>query len=653
MMQQMQLFDPEEDAQNLDNWFQDAIKFFNLDEEPRWPDHFGTAFHNWHMNQKNTKIKTLSLFSGGGGLDIAFHDMGFDIFECVEIEKKFSDSLLLNSAKGKRLYGCNVVCKDIRDYAPTEQDIDFIIGGPPCQTFSAAGARASGVNGMDDRRGTLFQEYVRILNQVRPKAFLFENVYRIVGAQGGEPWLLIQEAFKGAGYKLHWRILDAADYGVPQHRERLIIVGIRGDCDFLFPSPTHGPDTNKKKAYYTAGNAVIGIDTNKCKTGINGRHGHLLNDIPPGLNYSFYTEKMGHPRPVFGWRSKFSDYLYKADPNTPTRTIKAQGGQYTGPLSWKNRHFMLDEFKRLQTFPDDYEISGNRQTAIHQIGNSVPPQMGRIMALAIMNQVFELELPFNIKYLKHDEKLGFRVRKSSLTAIYKNKAAEYINLKFPDNKADIYKKESGSCNMELTDKFQLVEHNQSNSTTFSLNFTIDYNKWVFKCENKTNSDHKIFSILIKMSPEQKNIINIGEVHLISYDKRPTSVLVLWKFFEKKLNNLAHKDDLIQIFGYYQYKQSFNFDFKLTKEDMEPWFFWKVISHITRGECVGKTLNINDIADYYNIHTAHLLEALKMLKTIGFEIRSCNTNKQIKEGDYLIPYQFPTLNERSLQRLTEL
>jgi DNA (cytosine-5)-methyltransferase 1 len=117
-------------------------------------------------------------------------------------------------------------------YAPTEQDIDFIIGGPPCQTFSAAGARASGVNGMDDRRGTLFQEYVRILNQVRPKAFLFENVYRIVGAQGGEPWLLIQEAFKGAGYKLHWRILDAADYGVPQHRVRLIIVGIRGDCEF-------------------------------------------------------------------------------------------------------------------------------------------------------------------------------------------------------------------------------------------------------------------------------------------------------------------------------------------------------------------------------------------------------------------------------------
>ena len=242
-MQQTQLFDLDEYVNKSESWFQDAIDFFNIEEKSSWPDHFGKAFLNWHTTQKKPKIKTLSLFSGGGGLDIAFHDMGFDIFECVEIERKFADSLLLNSTKGKRLYGCNVVCKDIRDYSPIEQNIDFIIGGPPCQTFSAAGARASGVNGMDDKRGTLFQEYVRILNQVRPKAFLFENVYRIVGAQGGVPWQLIQEAFKGAGYTLYWRILDAADYGVPQHRERLIILGVRDSSDFLFPVPTHGPDS--------------------------------------------------------------------------------------------------------------------------------------------------------------------------------------------------------------------------------------------------------------------------------------------------------------------------------------------------------------------------------------------------------------------------
>jgi DNA (cytosine-5)-methyltransferase 1 len=651
-MQQTQLFDLDEYVNKSESWFQDAIDFFNIEEKSSWPDHFGKAFLNWHTTQKKPKIKTLSLFSGGGGLDIAFHDMGFDIFECVEIERKFADSLLLNSTKGKRLYGCNVVCKDIRDYSPIEQNIDFIIGGPPCQTFSAAGARASGVNGMDDKRGTLFQEYVRILNQVRPKAFLFENVYRIVGAQGGVPWQLIQEAFKGAGYTLYWRILDAADYGVPQHRERLIILGVRDSSDFLFPVPTHGPDSHDARAYYNAGKAVSGIDSSKCIIGINGRHGHLLDDIPAGLNYSFYTEKMGHPKPIFGWRSKFSDYLYKADPNTPTRTVKAQGGQYTGPFSWENRPFMLDEFKRLQTFPDDYEISGNRQTAIHQIGNSVPPQMGRVMALAIMNQIFGLTLPFNIKYLRHNEQLSFRARKSSLTAIYKNKAAQSIDIKFSNKKAEIYEKESGSCELELTDQFQLVEHCQTKSALFSFNYIIDHEKWIFKCKNINQSD-EIFTVLIKMSPAQRKITHIGEIQLISYDNRPASLLALWKFFEIKLNSLAHKDDLIQFFGYYQYKQAFHFDIKLSKESIEPWFFWKVISHVTRGECVGKTLNINDIAGYYNIDKSHLIEALKMLKTIGFEIRSCNTNQQIKEDYYLIPYQFPTLNERSLQRLTEL
>jgi len=651
-MQQIELFDLDEYEKKSDSWFQEALDFFNLEEKSSWPDYFGTAFHNWHATQKNAKIKTLSLFSGGGGLDIAFHDIGFDILECVEIESKFSDSLILNSTKGKRLYGCNVICKDIRDYSPIVQDIDFIIGGPPCQTFSAAGARASGVNGMDDSRGTLFQEYVRILTQVRPKAFLFENVYRIVGAQGGAPWGLIQDAFKGAGYKLYWRILDAADYGVPQHRERLIIVGVRDNTDFLFPVPTHGPDSIDSRDYYNAGKAVYGIDTSKCVIGINGRHGHLLNDIPPGLNYSFYSEKMGHPKPIFGWRSKFSDYLYKADPNTPTRTVKAQGGQYTGPFSWENRPFMLEEFKRLQTFPDDYELSGNRQIAIHQIGNSVPPQMGRVMALAIMNQVFGLTLPFNIQYLRHNEQLSFRARKSSLTAIYKKKAIEAINMHFSNKEDDIYEKESGSCELVLTNQFQLVDQCQEKSTSFSFNFTIDHDKWILTNTNK-NQSNEVFTILIKMSPAQKKIISIGEIQLISYDNRPISFLALWKFLEIKLRSLVHKDDLIQFFGYYQYKQAFHFDLKLSKEDIEPWFFWKVISHVTRGECVGKTLNINDIAGYYNMDKLHLLEALKILKSIGFEIRNCNTNQQIKKDYYLIPYQFPTLNERSLQRLTEL
>lgn len=168
--------------------------------------------------------------------------------------------------------------------------------------------------------------------------------------------------------------------------------------------------------------AVEGADISDIEPGLGGRFGHLLEDIPPGLNYSFYTKQMGYPNPIFSWRSKFSDFLYKADPDTPVRTIKAQGGQYTGPFSWENRRFSITELKRLQTIPDDYEIVGNRQVVIEQIGNSVPPQLGRILALSILDQVINVGLSFNFAYLPESKKLGFRQRKRKLTEVYFQKA---------------------------------------------------------------------------------------------------------------------------------------------------------------------------------------------------------------------------------------
>lgn len=157
-----------------------------------------------------------------------------------------------------------------------------------------------------------------------------------------------------------------------------------------------------------------------------GRYGHLLPAIPPGLNYSFYTKEMGHPNPIFSWRSKFSDFLYKASPDRPVRTIKAQGGQYTGPFSWENRIFSIAELKRLQTFPDAYEIIGGRQLAIGQIGNSVPPQLARILALSVLDQVMKIKLPFDMHYMPHGKVLSFRKRKRFLTEEYANKAGAAV-----------------------------------------------------------------------------------------------------------------------------------------------------------------------------------------------------------------------------------
>src|SRR5690606_25256292 len=141
--------------------------------------------------------------------------------------------------------------------------------------FSAAGRRAAGVPGINAPRGALLQEDVRVLEHLQPTAFLFENVYGITGAQGGTAWEAIQAAFREVGYRTYHRILDAADYGVPQHRERLFIVGTR-DADFRFPRPTHGPDSLDGFPFYAAGEAVEGADTSDVTPGIGGHHGHLL-----------------------------------------------------------------------------------------------------------------------------------------------------------------------------------------------------------------------------------------------------------------------------------------------------------------------------------------------------------------------------------------
>ncbi len=128
-----------------------------VDPGPNWPDRFGAAVSAWAMSAIKAPIPTLSLFTGAGGLDIAFHDAGFQIESAVEIDERFAATLRANAAPGGYLEGVEVLCQDIRNFHPAAgRKIDFILGGPPCQSFSAAGRRAAGVQGTQDARGTLF-----------------------------------------------------------------------------------------------------------------------------------------------------------------------------------------------------------------------------------------------------------------------------------------------------------------------------------------------------------------------------------------------------------------------------------------------------------------------------------------------------------------
>ncbi len=641
------------DFPNEVTWFQQILTSLNLSRETAWPDRFGQSVRHWFAERGHSPIKILSLFSGGGGLDIAFHDCGFDIVEMVELDRNYVQTLQINSQLGKRLENSQTTCIDIRNYYPDPHlKVDFIIGGPPCQTFSAAGRRAAGVAGTSDARGTLFQEYVRLLKTLHPKGFLFENVYGITGAQNGEAWREIQKAFKEAGYIIFYRILDAADYGVPQHRERLFIVGLK-QGNYLFPYPTHGPDSPGQEPYYSAGEAVVGADILDSEAGIGGRYGHLLADIPPGLNYSFYTEEMGYPNPIFSWRSKFSDFLYKADPEMPVRTIKAQGGQYTGPFSWENRRFTVAELKRLQTFPDDYKIVGNRSVCIEQIGNSVPPQLGRMLALSILEQVMGVELPFSMHYLPATKQLGFRQRKRQLTERYARKAKEAI-ANLSQSQPDTFILSQPRVIQEQAVRFLAADFawnatETHNSLKIHLKYDLNPERWMIEARmSETEKDKNQYAIALFPSESCEDWgLGTEKVSLCAPSSEPRVFTALWKAFEEKLSKITGKADLVQLSGYYQYKPrlsaklAFQPTFKVTS-------FWRVIQGVVEGLGVGKPLQAREMALLWGVEEEKVFSHLQSLRGMGYEVRNHNTNPQIPQREYLIPYAFPTLTPRSVQ-----
>lgn len=645
------------DTAEDESWFQQMLTALAISGEPGWCDRFGKSIRQWLIKTGHTPIKTLSLFSGGGGLDIAFHDCGFDMVQMVEVEGKYIQTLTHNSQPGKWLEKAQPVCIDIREFYPSpELKVDFIVGGPPCQSFSAAGRRAAGVAGTQDARGTLFQEYVRLLKTLQPKGFLFENVSGITGAQKGEAWQTIQQAFQAAGYRLFYRVLDAADYGVPQHRERLFIVGLKSE-EYLFPYPTHGPDSPGKEPFYTAGEAVVGAEISEAEWEIRGRYGYLLKDIPPGLNYSFYTERMGHPQPIFSWRSKFSDFLYKADPELPVRTIKAKGGQYTGPFSWENRRFSVAELKRLQTFPDEYELMGTDAVCREQIGNSVPPQLGRMLALSLLHQVMGYELPFPMQYLPTNKRLGFRRRKRQLTKRYEQKAREAIALlpKKPPKPLTL----SRHCGKGKRRRFLSVDFGWSEAEILdSVRVEIEY-ALTPKCWRITAGIGEIgegendYAIAI-FPADNHHCWGLGTEKVClsgqGLDKRVFTAL--WKGFEEKLIEITGKADLVQLSGYYQYAPKISAKLSF-HPGLEVTDFWRVVESVVAGIGVAKQLPATEMAWLWGVEVAEVFDRLQGLRRMGYEVRSHNTNSQIPKGVFLIPYRFPTLTPRSVQLRKEL
>lgn len=326
------------------------------------------------------KYKVMDLFSGAGGFLLGFEKEGFDIIlstdfdeDCEKVHKINRPNIPFVRADIRTLSNEKI------DELLNGQTVDVLIGGPPCQGFSTIGNRVSSDperRTKYDPRNDLFREYIRILNHLQPKVFVMENVKGIKTRDGGTIFEEIQRQFKETGYDFNCITLNAADYGVPQYRERVFFYGTRIGVDFEAPIPTHGENRNPYNIVLDA----IGDLANKGEEVSN--HVPLKHGEKNIRRYQLIPEGGRLPEndlPADLYRKNFGNTFKRLDRNKPSLTMVP--GHNAFPIHpWLDRSLTVREAARIQTFQDDYIFSGRRDKQCMQVGNAVPVQLANAWA---------------------------------------------------------------------------------------------------------------------------------------------------------------------------------------------------------------------------------------------------------------------------------
>lgn len=348
------------------------------------------------MQMDINKPTVISLFSGAGGLDIGFEQAGFRTIYATDVWNTACETLKSNKIADE------VFCGDIRtiNFKQIREKIghiDCLIGGPPCPPYSQTRHYLIGkADGFDDERaGFAVPEYFRAVEELRPRVFFFENVDGFSFKTHQEEFTFLKEKSESLGYNITYRVINCANYGVPQTRKRFFCVGSLKDLPvFSFPDETHAdPSQNTDKAPWVTCKEVISEFDNITEEEKLQRPGakdyDLLVEIPAGDNYLYFTEKRGYPNPKFKWKSRYWTFLLKLSPDRPSWTIQASFSTNQGPFHWKNRFLRIEELKRLQTFPDTYILVGDMKEQWRQVGNAVPVKMAYILATKIKEMYFD------------------------------------------------------------------------------------------------------------------------------------------------------------------------------------------------------------------------------------------------------------------------
>ncbi len=300
-------------------------------------------------------MRVISLFAGAGGLDLGFVSAGHEV---VWANDNFEDAV----ESYRHNIGNHIVCKDIRKVKIDEiPDADLIVGGFPCQGFSIANNKRNEL----DKRNALYLEMLRIISVKQPSFFLAENVKGILSLGKGKVFDQILSDFEDIGYRVQYQVLNAANFGVPQNRLRVIIVGVRKDIDFEFeyPAKTHGDSDmfNDLKPILSIGEALKEIP--------EPEEPHQL------ANHTYSKFKL-----------KFNGYIgnRKIDPKKPAPTVTARGDNKGGVVVLhhpdNHRRMSARELAITQSFPIEYVFFGNRSSIYRQIGNAVPPGLAFAIA---------------------------------------------------------------------------------------------------------------------------------------------------------------------------------------------------------------------------------------------------------------------------------
>lgn len=189
-------------------------------------------WRNMRFSNPTRTINVATLFSGIGAIEHALDrlNIGHKIVFAGDLDKHVKESYLANYDIGECDWHDDITSFDAKPY---KDQVDLLVGGSPCQAFSMVGKRL----GLDDTRGTLFYDFARVVNEVKPKVFIYENVKGLLNHDGGNTWNVVRDVFEQLGYQINYQLLNSKDYGIPQHRERIFVVGFKEPTEFLFPSP--------------------------------------------------------------------------------------------------------------------------------------------------------------------------------------------------------------------------------------------------------------------------------------------------------------------------------------------------------------------------------------------------------------------------------